>query len=223
MTTNFQEVFHFLGDANKVLSGLLVFAAFLLYRSNKSYFLIFIYCLAMAMVEASSTYYSIVYKNNLIFFHVNAMAEFSILTFYFYRIYLSLGSKVESLKKIGVIGFLILCISFLVDSIEFSMTFASFTILLYCYYYYYLRLSKEYYEKLDLDLIFVTSMLIMHSISMIVILFRSQLFTIQIQYYYVIEITRILALLFTNLSLLFTGTKKLILNYFSENKILDGR
>ena len=209
MSNSFVDIVDFLRQCNEVISILLVLITIVLYYHHRYYLWVMLYCVSMGLMEFSSRVYSSVYGNNLFFFHFNAFAEFIITTFYFYYLYAKLGLKLRYFKPIMISGLVVLSISVLVNSYAFSMTFASLVILLFCYYYYYLMLRRERFVRFDVDLIFVTSLLIMHSISIIVLLFREHLMTMDMQYFATIEGLRILGIVLANAMVLWISGRKI--------------
>lgn len=205
MISSTRDILFLLRDAVFLSSIILVVVLlFLMFKKGAKHRLwILIYFVAMICLEYVSAYLTDHYGNNLICIHINAVLEFLIITLYF-REYLKqydLRFKFTIYWILGVILMLVLsAVSF--NRVELSMSFVSLTILSYCFYGYYQMLDTSVSGFANLHLKFITGLFLMHSISLIVILFKSPMDELNTTYAIFVYCLRAAAILIARLIIL---------------------
>lgn len=147
----------------------------LLFKRNKSILLEInlLYFLAMTVMEMVSLVLMQIFNNNLILLHINSIVEFAILSYYFKLYYTYLGGKTAGINIIifGILFVLLLTI-FSLNIYELSMSIASISFIIFCFYAYYLNLKLGVLDVDQIQIMFITGIFLMHSVSLIVLLFK---------------------------------------------------
>lgn len=172
-----EKINNITGDTIVYLSYLLAILFLFHLLKFRNYFWITAYSISMLVIELTSTWYSDIYGNNLIFFHLMGIIEVT-LCYLFIQPYIELKWH----KFVSVITLIVLTSMILNwvlgGGIDVSMTLTSLIILSYCFLCFYKILGSELFSKIDFY--FIISLFIIHSTSLILLLFSGIIFKMKL-------------------------------------------